>query len=126
MSGTAAPRRGTETRQRRRVVAVRCTDAELAAIAAGAARAGLTVGAFMRRQATGQVQPRAARRPPVEIAALARALAVLGQSRLASNLNQLAHAANSGEIPAAVELTAAAAAVLEMRDALMAALRRGH
>jgi uncharacterized protein (DUF1778 family) len=119
----AASRRGTETRQRSRHVDVRCTDAELAAITAAAARAGMTVGAFMRHQAIGTAGPRAVRRPQVDRAELARVLAALG--RLGSNVNQLARAANTGEIPARDELADAAVATREMRDALMRALGRG-
>jgi hypothetical protein len=38
--------------------------------------------------------------------ALARALALLGRSRLANNLNQLAHAANIGTLPITPEIEA--------------------
>jgi len=123
MSETAAPRRGTEKRQRQRVVAVRCTDAELAAIAERAARAGMTVGAFMRHQATGTTGPRALRRPQVDRALLAQVLAALG--RYGSNMNQLAHQANSGEIPAWPEIAAMHEATRDMRVTLMRALGRG-
>ena len=120
----AAARQGTETRQRSRLVAVRCTDAEFAAITAGAARAGLSVGAFMRRQAIGTAGPRAVRNPPVDRAALAFVLAQLG--RFASNLNQIARVANSvGEIDRWGGLPDAIAATAEMRNALMQALGRG-
>ncbi len=115
-------RRGTETRQRSRLVAVRCTDAELATITTAAARAGMTVGAFMRHQAIGTPGPRALRRPQVDRAELARVLAALG--RFGSNVNQLARAANSGDIPARDELTEAATATLDMRAMLMRALGR--
>jgi HAMP domain-containing protein len=63
------------------------------------------------------------RRPQVDRAELARVLAALG--RLGSNVNQLARAANTGEIPARDELADAAVATREMRDALMRALGRG-
>lgn len=120
----AAPRQGTETRQRSRLVAVRCTDAELAAITAGAARAGLSVGAFMRHQAIGTPGPRAARTPHVDRAALALVLARLGQ--FGSNLNQIARVANTtGEVDRWDNLPDALAATREMRDALMRALGRG-
>lgn len=39
------------------------------------------------------------KKPVVDKCALARVLAMLGQSRLANNLNQLARAANSGSLP---------------------------
>jgi hypothetical protein len=120
--GETTARRGTEKRQRSRLVAVRCTDAELATIATAAARAGMTVGAFMRHQAIGTPGPRALRRPQVDRAELSRVLAALG--RFGSNVNQLAHAANCGEIPARHELTEAATATLDMRAMLMRALGR--
>ena len=128
MSEAAPARQGTEARQRRRLVAVRCTDAELATIEAGAARAGMSVGAFMRHQATGSAGPRAVRRPHADRALLAQVLGALG--RYGSNLNQIAHRANAGEIPrwtiwdheALAEITAA---TRDMRAALMQALGRG-
>jgi len=83
----------------------------------------MTVSAFMRHQLTGTTGPRSVRTPHVDRVELARVLAALG--RYGSNVNQLAHAANSGEIPARDDLAAAAAATLEMRDALMKALGRG-
>lgn len=58
--------------------------------------------------------------------ALARALALLGQSRLASNLNQLAHAAHIGALPVTPEIEAelaeGVAAVREVRALLVQAL----
>ena len=67
--------------------------------------------------------------PVKDHAALARVLALLGRSRVASNLNQLAKAANLGVLPASpmteAELRAACAAVAEMRAQLMRALGLG-
>jgi hypothetical protein len=58
--------------------------------------------------------------------ALARVLAALGQSRIASNLNQLAKAANIGALPVTPEteqeISNVCAAVLAMRGDLMRAL----
>ena len=124
MSEAAPARRGTETRQRSRVVNVRCTDAEFAAITAGAARAGLSVGAFMRHQTIGTPGPRAARAPHIDRAALALVLARLGQ--FGNNLNQIARVANTtGDVDRWDNLPDAISAMLEMRDALMRALGRG-
>jgi hypothetical protein len=57
--------------------------------------------------------------------ALAQALALLGQSRFASNLNQIAHAANIGALvftdEEAVALAAALAHVSEIRSLLLRA-----
>lgn len=58
--------------------------------------------------------------------ALARVLAMLGQSRLSSNLNQLAKAVHIGALPVTPEteseIVAACTAVLAMRHDLLAAL----
>jgi len=64
--------------------------------------------------------------PSLDREALGRSLGQLGQSRLASNLNQIARAANTGALDVSPDLTAelnaACEAVMEMRDALLAAL----
>jgi hypothetical protein len=91
---TRITRSGTETRQRSLVGRMRCTPSEYAQLEAAAEQAGLTVGAFMRRQCLGTPGPRATRRPPVERAALAQLLAQLG--KCGSNLNQIARVLNSG------------------------------
>ena len=70
---------------------------------------------------------RAARRPAVQDEqALAQVLALLGQSRLASNVNQLARAANSGSLPVTPDteaaLCAASADMAAMKTLLMRAL----
>ena len=118
------PPRPAEKRQRGRMVYVRCTEAEAAMLAARAERAGLSVGAFLRALALGAPGPRAARRPPVEKEALAKALGLLG--RYGGNVNQLAHAANaSGALPTAAELDQLKAEVREVKAALMQALGRG-
>ena len=121
----AAPWRGVKRTDAPRDawVHVRLTQAQLAAVRADAARAGLSVGALARHHLTGSAGPRAVRTPPVDRVELARVLAALG--RVGSNVNQLARAANMDEIPARDELAAAVAAVLQMRDALMQALGRG-
>ena len=60
------------------------------------------LGAYIRARLFGdQTSPRKLhqRRASVDHQALAQALAILGQSRIASNLNQLAKAANIGALP---------------------------
>lgn len=114
---------GSETRQRRRLVQVRLTDEEHAALAERAERAGLSAGAFVRAVALGAPGPRAVRRPPVEKAELARLLGQIG--RVGSNVNQLARLANAGGWPGAAELDAMAADVAAMRAAVLSALGRG-
>ena len=64
--------------------------------------------------------------PPVDRQALGKALGELGKSRLASNLNQIAKAANIGTLPVTADLIdevrGACADVRSMRRALMTAL----
>ncbi|MEL6227606.1 MAG: hypothetical protein AAFR01_11410, partial [Pseudomonadota bacterium] len=66
------------------------------------------------------------RKPTADHVMLARLLGVLGQTRLASNLNQIAKAANIGALPVTPELEAelndACSAVKEMRRDLIEAL----
>jgi hypothetical protein len=116
---TDAPHRtphGSETRQRSRLVQVRCTPDEQARIEAAAERAGMSVASFMRHQCLGTPGPRAQRRPPVERAALAQLLAWLGKA--GSNVNQIARVGNTtGDLPPGVDaaradLRAAAGAIL--------------
>lgn len=80
---------------------VRCTAEELAAIKALADAQGLTVSALFRQAVLGEKEvrrKRKVRRPVKDKKELARLFALLGQSRLASNLNQLARAANTGSL----------------------------
>jgi hypothetical protein len=110
---------------RTKLIPVRCTAEERAAIKAVADKAGLSVGALLRAAALGDAGPRAVRRPPIERKELARLLGHLG--KVGSNLNQLAHAFNSrGRVPGLAELNDIRSYVRQMRDALMAALGRDH
>ena len=83
---------------------------------------------YMRERLLGsEAQPRRyLRKPRADEQALSKALGVLGRSRLASNLNQLAKAANLGTLPVSsdvlADLTQACADIREMRTALMQAL----
>lgn len=64
--------------------------------------AGMPLGAYIKAQVFheqgGRNRPAAPRRM-TDTKALAQALALLGQSRIASNLNQLARAAHIGALP---------------------------
>jgi hypothetical protein len=91
--------------------------------------ADMPLGAYIRgRLFEVDAKPRRARgRAPVkDHAALAQLLGVLGNMRLANNLNQLARAANTGTLPLSPEveeeLGRACAAVLAMKAELMRAL----
>ena len=87
------------------------------------------LGSFIRDTLLGDEATKRAfrsRRPLADKQALARALSLLGQSRLSSNMNQIAKAVHLGTLPVGpdleAELAAACADIREMRDALIAAL----
>ena len=86
------------------------------------------LGAYIRAQLLGNTASprRASRQPAKDQQALAKLLAELGKSRLASNLNQLAKAANTGSLPVSPEteqaLVQACEDVRRMRHALLTAL----
>ena len=95
------------------------------------AAAGQSLGAYIRSKLfDGDLTPRRTRghRPVKDHTALAKVLGALGQSRLSSNLNQLAKAAHIGALPVtpelAEELFDACAQIRAMRIDLLKAL--GH
>jgi hypothetical protein len=105
-------------------IAIRCTVQQDKAIREGAARAGLSVGAFLRTLAVGNPGPRSVRRPPIERAELAKLLGHVG--KLGSNVNQIAKYANTiRDLPSLSLLLAMRDDIREMRDAVLKALRRG-
>lgn len=107
-------------------LSVRFTEAEKARL--GDLAGNTPLSQFIRERALGDATDRRAkvRQPLKDAEPLARLLGLLGQSRLASNLNQLAKAANHGSLPVTQEveadLQAACAHVLEMRLLLLKAL----
>ena len=93
--------------------------------------AGMTLSAYVRACVFGQEAKRRKRRPKDAVAdkqAAAEALALLGQSRIANNLNQLAYHANIGalEIGASEreQIDEAYEHVLAIRALLVTALGR--
>ncbi|TCL90317.1 hypothetical protein C8J38_10833 [Rhizobium sp. PP-WC-2G-219] len=91
--------------------------------------AGAPLGAYIKTKLLGSVVPARTRRTGLTVqdrAALAQVLALLGRSRLSSNLNQLAHLANIGALPMTpeteAELSAALSDVRAIRTFLMTAL----
>lgn len=86
------------------------------------------LGQYIREKVLdGASATRARVQSPVKYAEpLGQLLALLGQSRLANNLNQLAKAANQGSLPVTAEIEAelqqACAHILEMRLLLLKAL----
>lgn len=109
---------------------LRLNDEERARLEHAAAE--MPLGSYIKaRLFDGDLSPRRTRgRTPVkDHAALAQVLGMLGNMRLASNLNQLARAANIGTLPLTPEveeeLQTACAAVIAMRAELMRALGYG-
>jgi len=93
------------------------------------AAAGMPLGPFIKAKLfEGDLSPRKTRghAPVKDHAALARALGLLGNLRIANNLNQLAKAANTGALPMSPEveeeLMTTCAAVLAIRAEIMRAL----
>ncbi|MBI1340990.1 plasmid mobilization relaxosome protein MobC [bacterium] len=87
------------------------------------------LGAYVKEKVFGDSPPVRNRRTGLSVddrKALAQALALLGQSRIASNLNQLAKAVNMGALPlsphAKEELRECCAVIREIRGLLMRAM----
>lgn len=106
---------------------LRLSDAERARLVTEAA--GAPLGAYIKAKVLGSAPPVRMRRTGLAIAdrkALAQLVAIFGRSRLFSNLNQLAHAANCGALPATqeteAELVAALRDLQDIRRLLLIAL----
>lgn len=89
----------------------------------------MPLGAFIRKRLLGDGAAHRKRKgnsPVKDKAALARVLGALGQSRLSSNLNQLAKAVNTGSLPVTPEteadLKAACRDIAALRADLLRAL----
>jgi hypothetical protein len=90
---------------------------------------GVPLGAYIKAVLFKQELPKVQRRgtkPVADHAELARLLALLGASRLSSNVNQLAKAVHSGSLPVTpdteAELNQACIDIREMRHMLVRAL----
>lgn len=97
--------------------------ARLAAEAAGA-----PLGTYLRAKLLCEPVPARVRKSGISIAdrrALAQLIALLGRSRVFSNLNQLAHAANTGSLPVTPETEAALAQALADLQEIRALLLTG-
>lgn len=106
---------------------LRLSEAERARLACEAA--GAPLGTYIRAKVLGEPVPARVRKSGISIAdrkVLAQLIALLGRSRVFSNLNQLAHAANTGSLPATEETEAALVQALadlhEIRRLLLIAL----
>ena len=104
---------------------LRLSEAERADLKARAGELSLAfyVKSLLFAEGPARVAPKS---PTIDRRALGRALAVLGASHLASNLNQLAKAVHHGILPVSeqteADLRDACAAVAEMRQQLLLAL----
>ncbi len=107
-------------------LSVRFSEAEKTLLRSRAGNQPL--GGYIREAVLGgEAERRQARRAPVRDGEpLGRLLALLGQSRMASNLNQIAKAAHQGSLPVTekveTDLRRACAEVAEMRLLLLQAL----
>ena len=93
---------------------------------------GMSLSAYIHWRLFDAASPPPRRRgkhPVKDHQALAQVLGLLGQSRLSSNLNQLARSANTGSLPVTPDteaaLMSAAADVQEIRRLLIEALNLG-
>lgn len=110
---------------RTKFIAVRCTEDEHAAINAAAARAGLSVGAYLRTLALGKAGPRSVHRPTIDQVEIARLKGWVG--RLNGNVNQIAKAIHTTQNwPLWTEIAALREEVVKMSAALMKALGHDH
>jgi len=106
-------------------IAVRCTVKQHESIKEGAARAGLSIGAYLRALAIGYPGLRSVHRPRPGDTELARLLGHIG--KLGSNVNQIAKIANTyRHLPSLSALSVMRRDIRWMRNALLKALRRGH
>ncbi|HCP81808.1 MAG TPA: hypothetical protein DIT67_09535 [Octadecabacter sp.] len=108
-------------------ITLRVTDEERERLKSMAA--GMSVSAYVRKCIFSENATRRKRRshmPVKDQEAMARALALLGASRIANNLNQLAHKANMGSLimddNALAQIDETYAHVRLMRDELVSAL----
>lgn len=106
---------------------LRLTDAERVRLADEAK--GAPLGSYIKAKVLGSALPVRLRRSGLAVEdrqALAQALALLGTSRLSSNINQLAKLAHIGALPVTLELeaelSAALADIREIRRLLVSAL----
>ena len=115
----------SEKREREKRITVRFLDTEYEILMARADAAGLSLGAYMRACALGEAGPRAQRSPTINRELAAQAIAELNKA--GSNLNQIAHAVNTGFLPGRKSVEESAAAVkLAALQILQAFGYKGH
>lgn len=118
----------TSSKRSQSTVTIRLTLAERAKLEELAA--GMTLSTYVRACLFEREEKRRKRRPQTTVAdkrAMAEVLALLGQSRIANNLNQLAYQANIGELEMdereVRQIAEAYAYVGQMRQMLIKGLR---
>ena len=123
----AAPPASAPKPRRPAPFSIRLSDADRTRLAMEAA--GAPLGQYIKAKLLGGELVERKRRKGLSIQdreALAQALALLGRSRLSSNLNQIAHAVNIGVLPVTPETEAELAGAIEdvrlMRRLLFSAL----
>ena len=103
--GESAPSPNSRKKKHPPPLSLRLNDEERAQLEKDAGN--LTLSAYMRLRLFGDDAPRhrtRGKRPVEDHEALARALALLGRSNIANNLNQLTKAAHSGTLPTVPEI----------------------
>jgi hypothetical protein len=113
-------RRGSEKRQRERIISVRVKEHERLKIEANAAAVDLCASSFLRVLGTGQQRPSERRRPNPDLRQVSKLLAEFG--RVGGNVHQLVKEMNFGGIPRAAELEAAGREVRALVAAAIKAL----
>lgn len=104
------------------MVSLRLSAAERATLRERANDAGLSVGSYLRLKALGSTGARSVPKPPIERELAAHLLAQL--RRVGGNVNQIAKAANMGEVVMREDLAPTLAAVRSLVNDLAAALGR--
>ena len=119
---TPPPRRksGTETRQLKGRLNVRCTEAQRQTIAQAADAAGLSLSAYVLAVALNKSLDRNAAVSKIDRGMLAQLLGKLG--KIGSNINQIAHQLNAGRNAGAAEINAIKPVMLALRNDIMKAL----
>jgi hypothetical protein len=123
----AAPWRGRPrvTEAKGSFIAIRCTVKQHTTIKEGAARAGLSIGAYLRALAVGYPGPRSVHRPRPGDKQLATLLGHIG--KIGSNINQIAKVVNTYRLPPSKSaLSVMRKDIGRMRRAVLKALGRGH
>jgi len=114
--------------KRERLICLRLTFAEHAALvqAAGNAPLGVYIRSKVFDKEMPEYRPKRCRQPVKDHQVLGQVLGLLGKSRLSNNVNQLAKAVNSGSLPVTPEteraLLEACAGIAEMRKLVMQGL----